>query len=55
MMPTGPKPGALLVLTVKVLALAVRWELSVFLQSVIFELSIGKKPPLPPMNWQILR
>jgi hypothetical protein len=28
---------------------------SVFLQSVIFELSIGKKPPLPPMNWQILR
>jgi hypothetical protein len=32
-----------------------KYLVSVFLQSVIFELSIGKKPPLPPKNWQILR
>jgi DNA invertase Pin-like site-specific DNA recombinase len=30
-------------------------QVSVFLQSVIFELSSGKKLPLPPKNWQILR
>jgi hypothetical protein len=35
--------------------LAAARQLSVFLQSVIFELSIGKKLPLPSKNWQILR